>query len=80
MATDESQRIVERHITVAEGNQLLASGVLDHDLRMADLAHAKLHGTPAPEPSPCKPPAPTAVASEPVVVSVDTVRSQLGLG
>ncbi len=88
MATDESEHMVERHFDLMEEGQLLAAGVMDHNLRTACIAKALLEGQPAPEPLPA-PVAPPEVEPAPevappvVVVShrarPDNLRERLGL-
>ncbi len=79
--------LLRRHFEVMEGQQLVAAGVLDHNLRVACIAYAVLNRTPvppvdepvaAPEAEP-----PRTVAPLAVVISErarpDNLRERLGL-
>lgn len=81
MATDETERMVQRHIDVVDGQYLLEAGVLDHNLRVAAIVHAKLHGVALCEPSPCDPPVlpVVPVPMEPVGSVPQDLRALLGL-
>ncbi|MEO8722254.1 MAG: hypothetical protein ABI395_01855 [Sphingobium sp.] len=77
MATDETHRIVEcHHALMEEEQQQIAAGVLDHNLRVACIAHVLLNPMPAL-------PAPVAeVETVPEIVSpvvVSNLRERLGL-
>jgi hypothetical protein len=56
MSTDETERMVQRHVDVVDEQYLLEAGVLEHNLRVAAIVHAKLHGLPACEPLSSNPP------------------------
>ncbi len=73
MSTDETERMVQRHVDVVDEQYLLEAGVLDHNLRVAAIVHAKLHGLPAREASPSNPPEPPVLPTAPV--PVEAVRS-----
>lgn len=79
MSTDESERMVKRHIEIMDGQQLLEGGVLDHNLRVADIVHAKLNRARASAASPSELPVPIAHAVEPVTTSPQDWRAKLGL-
>lgn len=86
MPIEYAPRIVERHFGVSDEQQLLAGGVLDHNLRVACIAKALLDGRPVPS-APAAVPAPPAPAPEvapPVVVITqrarpDSLRERFGL-
>ena len=82
--------LVRRHVIVADEQQAIAAGVLDHNLRVACLAYALLNRQPAQRapvaaPTPVPMPSPVPV-SAPLVVSVtqrarpDNLRARLGIG
>lgn len=84
MATDETERMVQRHVDVVDERYLLEAGVLDHNLRVAAIVHAKLHGLPAREASPFNPPALPVLPTAPVLVEPahsvpQDLRALLGL-
>ncbi|WP_226019060.1 hypothetical protein [Novosphingobium sp. FKTRR1] len=83
----DANRLVRRHFEVMEEQQLVAAGVLDHNLRIACTAYAVLNRTPmppvaapvtAPEAEPLR-----KVAPPVVVISErarpDNLRARLGL-
>jgi len=79
MPIEYAPRIVERHFGVSDEQQLLAGGVLDHNLRVACIAKALLNAQPVPPaalavpmPEPALPIVPHARPSD--------MRSRLGLG
>ncbi len=81
MSTDETKRMVQRHVDVVDEQYLLEAGVLDHNLRVAAIVHAKLHGLPVCEPTPSTPlvvPLPP-VPVEPVCSVPQDLRALLGL-
>jgi hypothetical protein len=73
MAIDETERIVQRHVDVVDGQYLLEAGVLNHNLRVAAFVHAKLYGLPASAPSLCDPPELPVLPAAPI--PVEPVRS-----
>jgi hypothetical protein len=75
MATDETDRMVQRHFDVTEEQHAIAGGVLDHNLRVACIAKALLDGQAAPEPLPA-PIALPEVESAPEVAPPAVVTSQ----
>ena len=81
MATDETERMVQRHVAVVDEQYLLEAGVLDHNLRVAAIVHAKLHGLPASNPIPCDPPVlpGSPVPVEPAQSVPQDLRALLGL-
>jgi len=87
MPIEYAPRIVERHFGVSDEQQLLAGGVLDHNLRVACIAKALLDGRsvkPAPVAAPATEPEPTPVEAPPVVVITqrarpDNLRERFGL-
>ena len=79
--------LVHRHFEVMEEQQLVAAGVLDHNLRVACIAYAVLNRTPVlPADAPVAVPEakpPRTVAPPVVVISErarpDNLRERLGL-
>lgn len=80
--------LVRRHVIVAEEQQAIAAGVLDHNLRVACIAYALLSGQlvqrapvaapvtmPIPMPTPAPPVVPVAQRARP-----DNLRARLGIG
>ncbi|WP_156358212.1 hypothetical protein [Sphingobium sp. Leaf26] len=88
MPIEYAPRIVERHFGVSDEQQLLASGVLDHNLRVACIAKALLDRPLAPS-APVAVPAPEAAPAPevaPPVVAItqrarpDSLRERFGIG
>ncbi|MES3093871.1 hypothetical protein O6027_19940 [Sphingomonas aerolata] len=81
MSTDETERMVQRHVDVVDEQYLLEGGVLDHNLRVAAIVNAKLHGSPACNPIPCDPPVlpGSPVPVEPAQSVPQDLRALLGL-
>ena len=81
MSTDETERMVQRHVDLVDEQYLLEAGVLDHNLRVAAIVHAKLHGLHANDPIACDLPVPPGppVPVEPAQSVPQDLRALLGL-
>lgn len=79
MSTDESERMVQRHFEVLDEEQLIAGGALAHNLRVADIVHAKNNSARQPMPVPNVSPVPVASVVKSASATLHDLRARLGL-
>lgn len=79
MGVEMRAALARRHVIVTEEQQAIAAGVLDHNLRVACIAHALLN---AQSGSPVPVAAPMPVSALPVAQHArpSDMRARLGLG
>jgi hypothetical protein len=71
--------LVRSHFDTMDGWQLVAGGALHHNLRVAAIVHANLHGQRAGAPSPRDTPMLIMLPTEPGSVDQPDLRARLGL-